>query len=60
MKEFGVVRVFLTIQRDLIVIKKVKNLQILINEVQKKTKQNKKWTSWCRKTLSMHTENAKK
>jgi len=41
-KEFGVVRVFLTIQRDLIVIKKVKNLQILINEVQKKTKQNKK------------------
>ena len=42
MKEFGVVKVYLAIQRDLIVIKKVKNLQILINEVQKKTKQNKK------------------
>ena len=43
MKEFGVVRVFLAIQRNLkIVIKKVKKLQKLISEVQKKTKQNRK------------------
>ena len=40
MKEFGVVRVFLAIQK--IAIKKVKKLQKLINEVQKKTKQNRK------------------
>jgi len=42
-KEFGVVRVFLAIQRNLkIVIKKVKMAQKLINEVQKKTKRNRK------------------
>ena len=52
MKEFGVVRVFLAIQRDQkVVIKKVKKLQKLINEVRKKqsnTDKNKKCAS-CRK-----------
>ena len=52
MKEFGVVRVFLAIQRDKkVVMKKVKKLPKLINEVQKKTsytEKNKKCTS-CRK-----------
>ena len=43
MKEFGVVRVVLAIQRnEKIVIKRVKQLQKLIHEVQKKTKQNRK------------------
>jgi len=42
-KEFGVVRVFLAIQRNYkIVKKKRKKLQKLIIEVQKKTKQNRK------------------
>jgi len=42
-KEFGVVRVILAIQRnEKIVIKRVKQLQKLIHEVQKKTKQNRK------------------
>ena len=43
MKEIGVVRVYLAIQRNKkIVIQKVKKLEKLINEVQKKTKQNRK------------------
>jgi len=43
MKEFGVVRVFLAIQRHKkVVMKKGKKIQKLINDVQKKTKQNRK------------------
>jgi len=43
--QFGVVRVFLAIQRNSkIGIKEVKKLQKLINEVQNKTKQNRKKT----------------
>ena len=43
MKEFVVVRVFLAIQRHKKVeMKKGKKIQKLINDVQKKTKQNRK------------------
>ena len=43
MKEFVVVRVFLAIQRHKKVeMKKGKKIQNLINDVQKKTKQNRK------------------
>ena len=57
MKEFGVVRVFLAIQRNLkIIIKRVKKLQKLINDVQKKTMQNRK-NKKCKKPKSvLHAE----